>query len=512
MPSIADREVSIFLLHSGPEVSAKRRTIQKPKGRYAGKPGIVRSGMHFTDAVVPNEWVTETLAYAEFHGGQAETAPLTWAQRLMWRAAAASGPQHAFMNLRRTVPVSPHVQADLASVVRAVGTLVSRHGSLRTRVRPVDGEPRQETAPAGRLPVLLAEGEGDGATTAAALAERMGDVGFDHATEWPLRVALVLVGDRVRQIVFVFSHSTVDAHAVEVVLRDLRLILLRGTLTTPPGLQSVEVARQQYGADRHRSTRAVEHWLRQYQRLPQLALEPTGPDLTPRLHRGVLVSTAINRAAALIAARHRVSVSAVLLAATTALAAGESGRTACGLFTMAHNRFRSTYANAVANLGQIGFCVVDLADRPDFTGLLTRIWQASLDGYRYAYYDPAELRQRFDDFGYDYSTAFFPHYYFNDVRLPGADITSDATENDLRTAMEATSFSWTRGLDRASWHLLTHVVDEPGAVGITLSVDTRFLSPEWVEPFLRNLEELVVQAAFREVPWPWSPMSRSGQR
>ncbi|GAB2957891.1 hypothetical protein GCM10027280_53300 [Micromonospora polyrhachis] len=458
---------------------------------------------------MPREWAMETLAYAEFRADGTETAPLTWAQHVMWRAAAldTSNRHHLFMNLRRTVPVSTRVRADLASVTRAIGMLVSRHGSLRTRVRSVDGVTQQETASVGRLPLLVTESDGDPVEAAQVLAGRLADVAFDHAAEWPLRVGLVLAEGRVRQVVLVFSHSTVDAHAADVVLRDLRLILLRGAIATPPGPQSVQVARDQHGVDRHRSDRSVAYWVRQFGRLPDESMEPTRSELDPRLHRGVLVSSAIDAATRLIAARHRVSVSAVLLAGVTALAAGESGRETCGLFNMAHNRFRTEYANAVANLGQIGFCVLDVVDRPSFVDLLSRVWRASLDGYRHAYYEPAAMRGKFEELGYEYATAFLPHYYFNDVRLPGGGVTETVamTQGELRAAMGRSTFSWTRGLDRASWHLLTHVTDEPGAVGITLSIDTRFRSPESVEPFLRNLEQLLVTAAFRDVPWPWKP-------
>ncbi|MFJ6194822.1 condensation domain-containing protein [Micromonospora sp. NPDC092111] len=463
--------------------------------------------MRFADVVVPAEWASETLVHAEFSGAEAGWAPLTWAQQVMWRSMARFGSNHVFLNLRRTVPVSARAGLDLAAATRAVGVWVGRHGSLRTRVGVVDGEPRQETAAAGVLPVLVRAGTGDGAQAAQDAAGRLGDVAFDHAAEWPLRVALVTVDDRVRQVVVVFSHSTVDAHAAELVLRELRLILLRGALSTPSGPQSVDVARLQHGPDVRRSERAVAHWLREFRRLSGPPFEPAGPGLEPPLRRGVLVSSAVDTAARLIAARHRVSVSAVLLAGVTALAAGGSGRQVCGLFPMAHNRFRAGYANAVANLGQIGFCVVDLAGRPDFGELLSRVWAASLDGLRHAYYQPSALRHAFEERGVDYASVFLPHYYFNDVRLPvgGVDPVPEVTRDELRSATAGSTFSWTTGLEQASWHLLTHVVDEPAGVGVTLTVDTRHIALDTVEPFLRGLEELLVESAFAEVPWPWSP-------
>ncbi|SCF05272.1 Condensation domain-containing protein [Micromonospora matsumotoense] len=469
--------------------------------------------MRFVDVVVPAEWASETLVHAEFSGDGAGLSPLTWAQRVMWRSIARNGANHVFLNLRRTVPVSARAGAEVPAVARAVGALVGRHGSLRTRVRVVGGEPRQETAAAGVLPLLVCVGAQDGAEAARDTAGRLGDVAFDHAAEWPLRVALVTVADRVRQVVVVFSHSTVDAHAAETVLRELRLIMLRGGLPTPAGPQSVDVARWQHDADRGRSARSIGHWLREWDRLPTPLPLPTsplpaaGPGLTPPWRRGVLVSSAVDTATRLIAARHRVSGSAVLLAGVAAMATGRHERDRCGLFPMAHNRFRTEYANAVANLGQIGFGVLDLSGRPHFGELLSRVWSASLDGLRHAYYDPVALRHAFEERGVDPASAFAPHYYFNDVRLPvgGVDRVPAVTQDELRAATGRSTFSWTAGLDQASWHLLTHVVDEPAGVGVTLTVDTRHRTLDDVEPFLRGLEELLVEAAFHEVPWPWSP-------
>ncbi|MFY1636795.1 condensation domain-containing protein [Solwaraspora sp. WMMB335] len=456
----------------------------------------------------------DELVHAEFRGGRTETAPMTWSQQVMWRAARLSRNQHLFLNLRRVLTVPRRAPADVPSVTQAIAALVSRHGALRTRVREVAGQLRQETAAAGELPIVLAHadaddsGDDDGGAGAAELARRLGDVAFDHGREWPVRFGTVVVDGRVRRVVLVFSHSTVDAYAADVVLRDLRVALLRGGLSGPTVLQSVDVARRQHGPDRPRSERAISYWTNRYRQLPATELAPLGPGDEPRLRRGVLISSAVATAARTIATRHRVSVSTVLLAATTAVAAGAAGRDICGLFTMSHNRFRPEYANAIANLGQVGFCVVDISDRPSFSALLPRVYRAALDGYSHAYYDTAEMRRRFTELGYDYATAFLPYYYFNDVRLPVGNALDDVAEagpRQLRAAAERSSFSWTDGLDRASWHLLTHVVDEPGAFGLTLSADSRYRSPDSVEPHLRSLEALLVEATQRDVPWPWTP-------
>jgi hypothetical protein len=48
--------------------------------------------------------------------------------------------------------------------------------------------------------------------------------------------------------------------------------------------------------------------------------------------------------------------------------------------------------------------------------------------------------------------------------------------------MERSSFSWTAGIRQAAWRHLTHVVDEPTGVGVTLTVDTRRIAMDTVFP------------------------------
>ncbi|WP_416904025.1 condensation domain-containing protein [Micromonospora echinospora] len=452
----------------------------------------------------------EELAYADFRSGRAATGPLTWGQRAMWRAVVEfESTRHSFLNLRRTLAVSRRAGVDPARAVRALAALVGRHESLRTRVRPIDGELRQVAAAEGRLPVLLhtvpaAGADPDGQMAAGALAARFGDPRFDHAAEWPLRAAVVVVDGLVRQVVVVFSHSTVDFHATETVLRDLRMLLLRGAAPTPPGLQSLDVADRER-VDRRRSDRAVAYWLRQFPTLGAGSFaDPVAAGLTPRYRRGALTSPAIHHAARLLAARHRTSSSTVLLAATAAaLRSGggpeavsrtDGGPEAVGIFTMANNRFQPEYDTAISKLNQIGLCRVDLTGRPDFAELLRRARQASLDGYRHAYYDPLALAQAFADHGYDYGTALAPFCYLNDIRLPH-DVPSDVAGPDESTLGVAGSFRWLEELDRFAWRCRIQVMDAPGAVELAVTADTVHLPPDRAERLLRDIEDRLVQAA-----------------
>lgn len=465
---------------------------------------------------MPTDLATGEIVHVPFHGPRTATAPLSWGQQAMWRSPADIAGQGIFLNLRRSVSVSPRARADVPTVAAALGTLLSRHESLRTRIRPVDGRPGQVAEATGELPLLVVDGSGDpddGATTNLALMDRLGTTPFDHAEEWPLRTALVVVDGRVRHVVIVFSHSTVDFHAAEIVLRDLRQLLLRGSVSAPPGLQSIDVTRRELATERHRSDRSVAHWSNGFRRLPASMFDPVGPLLDPPYRQALLTSEALDLASRLVATRHQVSTSTVLLAATAALVAARQGTDTCGVLTMANNRFQPGYGGAVAKLNQIGLCVIDLADRPDFAALLPRTTAAALDAYRYAYYDPLALDRAMAELGHNPRTVLEPYCYLNDIRLPRHPgfVGPPPDETAVRTALGDTTINWVDSPTMFLWRCRLQVVDVPGGLGIVLTANTRYLPPPHAEALLLDLEALVVEAAFHDLPWPWTPGLRPVQ-
>ncbi|MEH1016186.1 condensation domain-containing protein [Micromonospora sp. CPCC 206060] len=454
----------------------------------------------------------EEPTYAEFQGGRSRSGPITWGQRAVWLTVDLFRSPQAFVNLRRVLTVSARADVDVPRALRALGALVSRHESLRTRVRLVDGELRQEAADRGRLPVrvhAVAEvpADPDGRAAAELLTWQLGDPRFDHTTEWPIRAALVTVDGRVRQVVVVFSHSTVDFHATETVLRDLRMLVLRGSVPGPPGLQSLDVAEREQQTERRRSDRSVAYWVRHFPAFTVGLFEPVGSPTGPRFRRGSLFSSAGYDAVRLIAARHGVSSSTVLLAATAAVTTAMDGQDVCGIVTMANNRFPPQYDTAVSKLNQFGICRIDLADRPDFAALLPRAEQAALDAYRHAYYDPDALAVAFAELGHDSHWMLAPFCYLNDIRLPHepGSAHTGPDEATLRAAAARSTFRWLEELDGFVWRCRIQIVDAPGAVELVITVDTWYLPADRAERLLRTVEALLVEAAFRAVPWPWSP-------
>ena len=65
--------------------------------------------------------------------------------------------------------------------------------------------------------------------------------------------------------------------------------------------------------------------------------------------------------------------------------------------------------------------------------------------------------------------------------------------------MPATTITWPARHEHLNCRFCLHVTRKPGELRMSLTADTRFLSRPDIEAFLRGLERLVVEAAFRDV-------------
>ncbi len=413
---------------------------------------------------------------------------MTWGQRSIWKAYTEFQGYHSWLNICRVLAVPRRAPGDPQSVARAVAELISRHESLRTRI---DVERlRQVPYAAGRLPIAVSGGD------AEAVKDALGEVPYDYGEEWPLRVTLVMEADRVTHLALVFSHVAVDFHASEILLRELRLILLRGKASGPAGLQSPDIARREAGPMSHRSEAACAYWTKEYGHLPRSMFAPAAPALAPRFRRALLESQAVEGAMRVLAARHGVSTVTVLIAATAALIGQWTGHDRCALFTMVNNRYQSGYADAISKLNQIGLFVLELADRPGLDELVPRTWRAALRAYRHAYYDPLVMDETLLRIGRPPGSGLEPFCYVNDLRLPGATDERPLPQAEaIERSLEHSKLTWPESLERFAWRFRLQVLDAPQGVGLSVTADTAYLPPDQVERFLFELESMVVRAA-----------------
>ncbi len=470
-----------------------------------------------------------------FRGERSGTAPLTWGQRAIWHAIRRTAPNDHYFNIGRVLPLADRGRpATVAATLDALARLVERHEALRTRLVPAaaDGGPSQWLADTGSLPVTIAPATGlpEAAAEAETLLDRLSATRFDYPAEWPLRAALVTVGDRVTHAVLVLCHLAADGHAAEVLVRDLRLLVRRGSAGRLPATTPLDLARGQHAeAGRRRGAAALAHWEAGFRAAPPTMFpEPCAEPRSPRFWTGRIVSPALARAVAAVAAAHRVSGSTVLLTASAALvAAGEGHRTAA-VMPIVGNRAAEALRDLVSTLSQDGLFVLDLAaaerntedrhgDRDGdgeekgtgaarFTDLLPAAHRAALRAYRAAVYDPVEWDALGERLRTEYGREVHPYCCFNDMRLverpvpEGPRPTARVLAEELTAARRRTAFGFPATQDRVACRYCLHITEEGDALAVSLTADTAYLPPEAIRAHLYAMEELIVTSAAGSPP------------
>jgi hypothetical protein len=440
-------------------------------------------------------------------GAPPERLPLGWAQWAIWRAIRATAPDDAYFNIGRVVPVAARIaDAGVAAVARAVAVLVERHEALRTRLCDPGEHPEQGVHTGGVLRVDVVEVDPlDPVDAAARAAERhreLAAVRFDHVVDWPVRVSLVVAQNRVTHVVLVLSHVAVDGHGADVVARELRLLLLRGTL--PPLSARTPrqvVAHQRSTAGARMSAAAVEQWVESYSRMPPTAFPPhPGTRLTPRFWSGLLTSPALEAAAGVLAARHRCSTSTVLLTAVSAVVAATGGHPTAGVHVIVNNRFAPELRDTVAMLSLDGLFVLDVPAGSTLDDLLVAARGPALRAYRHAQYDVPAMTAALAACGRRRGVGIDPQCCFNDQRVvDGAGSARRAGEDDVAARLAglraATTFVWRHKQESLNCGSCFHVVSTPAGLGLALTADTVRLSPERIRAALLAVEHIVIRAA-----------------
>jgi hypothetical protein len=174
------------------------------------------------------------------------------------------------------------------------------------------------------------------------------------------------------------------------------------------------------------------------------------------------------------AARTGVDSSTVLLAAFVAALAGVTGRSTVAVRQVVSNRFRRGLSDVVSPITQLGLCVADVAGSGAFDETVAAVARAALPARKYAYYDPFAIP--------DLATVCF-----NDRRSVAAVAASGAPVLDAPEG----SPMWTDPPVGPTEPLFLHADDVPGAVRLTLDVDTTCFSPAEAETIARTIERLV---------------------
>jgi hypothetical protein len=436
----------------------------------------------------------EHVVTAEFTDCRSGDAPLTWGQRGIWDAMGRNPVANFNLFFDDDVPDGATPEA----VAAAVGRVVARHEALRTTVRlGPDGEPRQIVAPAGRL-VLGGIDCAPGALpeTLRALRVAANATPFDHDGELPLRVRLVTEAGALRRIAYCFNHITVDEGAARIVLADVRALLTVGRFVSTPAPQPTDLARHEQDNGRAVTQRAVAYWTSQLRRVPQTMFQPYGPPHHPRTQTALLHSPALNAAGRLLAVRHGVSTTNVLLAATATMVAVWTGERTSVLSVIVGNRFRPRYRYVVDNLQKLGLFALDLDDAMTFDEIVPRAWRAALLTYRNAYYDQRILDAASEQVRHERGAEINPFACFNgaDEASGPADPMPPVGADELRGLLPETTLVSLANPSQVRCRFCLRTSGTGQAQVIRLRADTAYLPPDHVGAFLYGLERLLVDA------------------
>lgn len=438
-------------------------------------------------------------------GAPAGEGPVTWGQWAIRRAMLDTEPDDHGTNVKVVLPVAPALPT--ARAVEAVRGLLTVYDSLRTRIHVgAGGAMRQELDGDGTFDVYLFDAADDSAAAvlADAVERHWRAVRFAYDREWPVRAAFVRVDGKVVRAVLVLAHVATDAMGLTLLYRTLAE-LLRGA--DPAALRAAsrghqplaEAAYQASEKGRKRDRAARRHWVESLRDVPERLFTPR-PGARPAYRQAVLASPSLPGALRTLDERWRISSSAILLAAASAVVARHSRHDRAVFQVMVSNRFQPALREAVSTVTLEGLFTLDAGLEPDagpaaFEALARRAAQAAMKTYYHAYYDKSALLDDLRGLDERRGRPMDRTCWYNDLR----DMITEARSVDRRehagVRPEKSVIEWQTLGRQSETSVAWHVYSSRHFMPVSLTVDTGLIDEPAAEAMLRGFEALIVDAA-----------------
>ncbi|MEU0563200.1 condensation domain-containing protein [Dactylosporangium sp. NPDC006015] len=399
-----------------------------------------------------------------FRGEGSGVAELTWGQQSM---LLTMDRERSWLPMGGHQPVAPGTT--VADVLDELRYSLERYQSFRTRLR---AGTLQEVHAEGMLTVEVYETT-DPLGLAAEVEHGYRIAAPDLAADWPLRAAIVCRDGRPERLVAIMPHLVTDAIGAGVMVAEASARVAT-PVTGPQPLELAEWQRSPSGV--RQSAAAVRHWERH---LPSVTVLP--PARTPepvRYPKARFTSPAMAGALPLVAARTGVDPATILSTAFMMAVGRVAGTDQVAVRHLVGNRFRSGLAEVVTPLAQLGLCVADVS--VPFDEALGRVARASLAAHKHAYYDPMRLAEVLAGADIDVTRTVC----YNDRRMQRASTVEATTADGV--------LEWVGASSGPTEPLFLHIDDEPGALVLTVDVDTAFLSRADAEAIARTMESVIV--------------------
>ena len=453
-----------------------------------------------------------SIMMVPFHGDGAGVAELSWGQREIW---AAIKTQQSWIPIGGVGPLPPGQDIDF--FVAALGFMVSRHQSLRTRLRfEPDGRVRQVLADHGEVPLHVVDvpDDDDPARVADDLGVEFHDRKFDFEREWPIRMAVVRHRGAPTHLVAVHCHLALDAGGFRTVAADLTRFPDIDTADQEPAHDPLEQVRwQQSEAGQRQHATVARHWRRLLNKVATERFGHTDDEQQPRHWRvtGNLPAAHV----AMRAIAHRLGqpdTSPVLMAAVAMALSQVTGVDPTVLQVIVNNRFRADLATTASPVAQSALCAINVADRT-FDEVVDRAWRSLMSAYLNAYYDPHRMDELIAELGRERGAEIDLDCFFNDRRdQPRREYSGPPpTDAELNAAQGRTTLEWGPHSDAPAPRFYVHVLDTPDTIELIVFADTRYLPPGDIAKFLAQFETILVESAFNPTTPSDIPAATAGR-
>ncbi|SCE53814.1 non-ribosomal peptide synthase domain TIGR01720/amino acid adenylation domain-containing protein [Streptomyces sp. DvalAA-14] len=322
-----------------------------------------------------------------------ERLPLSSAQRRLWFLNRFEGP-----NATYNVPLTAELAGplDVAALHAALGDVVDRHETLRTRYPETNGIPHQLILPPGRavppLGVTDASAEDLDGRIASVLAQP-----FDVVTDPPLRAWLFRQAADRHTLVVVVHHIAADGWSLDPLTRDLAAAYRARLQGQPPNWAPLPVQYADYtlwqhelldGADNALAEQQLTYWREALRGLPeQISLPQDRPRPAVATHRGdihvQLLDASLHGALRQLGQESGTSLFMVLQAGLALLLHQHGAGTDIPLGTPIAGRTDDSLDELVGFFVNSLVLRTDLSGDPTFRELLDRVRDQDLSAYQH---------------------------------------------------------------------------------------------------------------------------------
>lgn len=441
----------------------------------------------------------------EYGGDSRGPGPLTFAQAnvLSWVSEDSD-------EWLAVIPVVHPVDGSASPerVAAAIGAIIERYDSLRTNYLRQDGQAVQMVRGGGELLVDVHENVDGDADLPFELARRMCAAPFDLANDLPVRAALVTREGAQTAVVMAITHMAIDVGSGVILTEDLTDLVGGKTPQDLPerGLQPLDQAEVELSpAGQRRSQNSLKYWRTRLSKGPlRLPVPPLAEPEGARQLR--ITSPAAALALTRIVDRTAAGHTSVVLAAIAAALGRYTGEKSTVLASPSANRFSSALRGYVGALAQDALIALDLSVGT-FDALTENARSAQLTALKYSQFDAKKLLPLMDEVFDRRGARFDRDWVFNDVAAtvePGRMVNKPAPLDAVEQARPLTRVTRSPAEGELPVMLFFRLMRACDEFELDVNADGRHFTADEVEQLLRDVEQVLIDAAAGDVALSWT--------